>query len=107
MARRHGTLANSFRLLAAGSVAGCALHPLPDVQLAVSEAAIVRALEAGAATHAPRELSLATEKLQLSRRWIASRDYEPARWLAEQAEVDAELAAMKAITARKRAELRE
>jgi Domain of unknown function (DUF4398) len=38
----------------------------------------------------------AQEKLGLTSRWIAARDYEPARWLAEQAQVDAELAEMKA-----------
>lgn len=98
MARAGSKLTGSFRLLALGSVAGCVLHPMPPPQLAASEAAIARAVQAGAAAYAPGELRLAMEKLELSRRWIAARDYEPARWLAEQAEVDADLATVKAIS---------
>ncbi len=58
-----------------------------------------RAEAAGAAEHAPAELALATEKLALGKRWIAARDYEPAKWLVEQARVDAELASMRAASA--------
>ena len=43
-----------------------------------------------------------SDKLELTRRWIEARDYKPARWLAEQAQVDAELASMKAMGARGR-----
>jgi hypothetical protein len=73
------------------------VQPLPSAQIASSEAAFGAALEAGAARTAPREIALAREKLTLTRRWIEARDYKPARWLAEQAQVDAELASMKAI----------
>ena len=76
--------------------AGCASHPVPTVQIAASEAAIAGALDAGAAEWAPRELKSAQEKMELTKRWIAAKDYQPARWLAEQAQVDAELAAIKA-----------
>jgi hypothetical protein len=75
--------------------AGCALHPAPTQELASSEQAIASARAAGAARLAPAELRFASEKLALGRRWMAARDYGPARWLAEQALVDAELAAMK------------
>jgi len=67
---------------------------MQDVML--GERAIAQAQAAGAAEHAPAELALAQEKLALGKRWIAARDYEPAKWLVEQARVDAELAGMKA-----------
>ena len=51
---------------------------------------------AGAALYAATELNNAKEKLRLTRRWIEAGDYAPARWLAEQAQIDAELAEVKA-----------
>jgi hypothetical protein len=92
-----------MRLLLAALVSGCAIHPFPAAQLAESQAAIARAEKSGAAEYAPVELRSAREKLELTRRWIAAKDYEPARWLAEQALVDAELAQAKAMSARSRA----
>jgi hypothetical protein len=85
--------------LAALLLAGCAVHPHPTEQLERSETAIAAALAAGAAELAPAELRSAQEKMNLSKRWLAARDYQPAHWLIEQAQVDAELAAMKAISA--------
>jgi len=76
--------------------AACATEP-PAGQLASSEAALSAALDAGAAIASPGELALAREKLELSRRWMVAKDYKPARWLAEQAQVDAELASLKAL----------
>ena len=81
---------------------GCAVQPLPSAEIASSEAAISAALGAGAAESASHEMALAREKLELTRRWIEARAYKPARWLAEQAQVDAELASMKAMGARGR-----
>jgi hypothetical protein len=83
-------------------VAGCAAYPVPNEQLAISETAITAALEAGAAEHAAADLKLAQEKLALGKRWIAAKDYQPAIWLVEQAQVDAELAQMKAMSAKAR-----
>jgi hypothetical protein len=83
-------------LPAAAWLAGCAVQALPAEQLAASEAAIARAERAGAARYAATELNSAKEKLRLTHRWIEARDYAPARWLAEQAQVDAELAEVKA-----------
>jgi hypothetical protein len=65
----------------------------------LGERAIAQAAAAGAAEHAPAELALAQEKLALGKRWIAAHDYAPAKWLVEQAQVDAELAGMKAASA--------
>jgi hypothetical protein len=87
-------------IAAAMLLAGCASHPLPAAELAASEASIAHAVAAGAAELAPRELGLAREKLALIGLSLAARDHEPARWLAEQAAVDAELAAVKASAAK-------
>jgi Domain of unknown function (DUF4398) len=87
-------------IIAGGLTAACASDPAPNDQLASSEVAIARAMRAGAAELAPTELGLARDKSQLARRWIAASDNRPARWLAEQAQVDAELAEMKAMSAR-------
>jgi hypothetical protein len=83
-------------------LAGCAAYPVPNEQLAISESAIAGALAAGAAEHAAADLRLAQEKLALGKRWIAASDYRPALWLVEQAQVDAELAQMKALSAKAR-----
>ncbi len=76
--------------------AGCASVSIPVDRLHDSQAAVARAQAAGAVELAPRELALAREKLGLAERWIAAKDYEPARWLLEQVRVDADLAAAKA-----------
>ena len=92
---------NKFFLLTSLIVvaAGCASYPAPMVQMQASQNAIDRAVESGAADAAGSDLSRAREKQLLSQRWVAARDNEPARWLAEQAEVDAELARARAAAA--------
>ena len=97
---RQGWKAQSLTLASWTAVAvlcGCASAPMQD--LMAGERAITQAEAAGAAQHAPAELALAQEKLALGKRWIAAHDYEPAKWLVEQARVDAELAGMKAASA--------
>jgi hypothetical protein len=90
-------------LLVAGLLlAGCAAYPVPTEQFAASESAIAAAVKAGAAELAADDIKSAQEKLQLAKRWIAAKDYQPAQWLVEQAHVDAELAEMKAMSARAR-----
>jgi hypothetical protein len=84
-----------MKYLVALLAVGCASHPIPERQLADARAAIESANVAGAANLAPVELHLARQKLELSQRWIDSRDYQPARWLAEQADIDAQLAVVK------------
>lgn len=77
---------------AATLAAGCASQPLPESELAAAKASIA----AASAVAPARDLERAQVKLALGERWIAAGDYGPARWLAEQAEVDAELAAARA-----------
>jgi hypothetical protein len=78
---------------------GCASQPLPAGDVAAAERAIAQARSSGAALWAPRELELAEKKIALTRRWIDAGDAAPARWLAQQAQVDAELAAVRAANA--------
>jgi hypothetical protein len=82
--------------LSAAIVAGCAIDRNPQLQFAAAEAAIADARS----TVAPSELRQAREKMELGKRLIAARDFRPALWLVEQAHVDAELATMKAMSAR-------
>jgi hypothetical protein len=79
--------------------AGCSINPVPQQEVASAEAAIAGATSAGAAQAAPADLQLARNKLTLARRWIRAQDPGPARWLAEQAQVDAEFARVMAISA--------
>ena len=85
--------------LFAAAIAGCAINPYPEQQLATAEAAVDTARETGSARLAGPELQLADAKLKLGQRWIGAKDYKPAVWLLEQAQVDAELASMKAMSA--------
>jgi uncharacterized lipoprotein YmbA len=84
----------ALALVAAALLCGCASHPTPDLQLAASRGAIERAQDG-----APG-LALARGKMELAQRLAANRSQEAARWLAEQAEVDAELAQARYLTAR-------
>lgn len=73
-------------------MAGCASAPAPTDQMAVSRAAVSGALSAGGNQFAPVQTRSALEKMEAAERAMASKDYEEARRLAEQAEVDAKLA---------------
>jgi hypothetical protein len=77
----------------------CAAHRAPTLAIAASAQSIARAEAWGAERLAPEEIRRAREKLSLTGRWMAVRDHEPARWLAEQAEVDAELARVRSAAA--------
>lgn len=81
-------------LATALTLSGCALHPMPGQQLADARGAIAAAAAAGA-DQASGDLARAQAKLALAPRWVNAKNYEPATWLAEQAQVDAELAYMK------------
>lgn len=85
-------------LLLAGTLAlaACAGTPAPNAQLAVSTAALASAGTAGGGEAAPLEMRLAREKLARANVAMAAKDYDAARSLAEQAEVDAQLAGVKA-----------
>jgi hypothetical protein len=77
-------------------LAGCASMPPPTEQMAVSRAAIDQAQSAGAVQYASAEYDSARRKLDLATLAIRDQDYVKARRLAEQAEIDANLAQAKA-----------
>jgi len=80
--------------------AGCASVAPPTEQLAVSKAAVANAVDAGGPEFAPAEMRTAREKLDRANQAMTAKDYEGARSLAEQAQVDAQLAATKARSAK-------
>ena len=89
------------------SVSGCAsTGDMPREQMAVARAAVDRA--AGpAGADAPIEVSEARSKLERATAAVARKDYDEARRLAEQAEVDANLAEAKSHSVRSSRALQE
>lgn len=81
-------------------MAGCASTPAPTEQMAVSRAAVNNASSAGGSEFAPLQLKSAMEKMNAAERAMAAEDYVLARQLAEQAQVDAQLAAAVARSAK-------
>ncbi len=75
---------------------GCASTPAPTEQMAVTKAEIDNALRSGSNESAPLELKSAMEKMNAAERAMADKDYAHARQLAEQAELDAKLASVRA-----------
>ena len=73
-------------------MAGCASTPAPTEQMAISRAAVSNASSAGGNEFAPLQLKSAMEKMDGAERAMAEKNYERARQLAEQAQVDAQLA---------------
>jgi hypothetical protein len=73
-------------------ISGCAGNP-PTEQMAVSKVAITNANSAGSNEFAPLPLRSAMEKMDAAERAMTAEDYVLARQLAEQAQVDAQLAA--------------
>ncbi|AKJ30582.1 DUF4398 domain-containing protein [Caldimonas brevitalea] len=90
-------------LLAAFAFAGCAHRtPEPSEQMAVSQAAVDGAVSAGAQQYAPLELNQARQKLDAAKNAMRTDDKLNARRLAEQAEVDAQVASAKAAAEKSR-----
>jgi membrane-associated HD superfamily phosphohydrolase len=79
-------------IAAAIFMAGCASTPAPTEQMAISRAAVSNASSAGGNEFAPLQLKSAMEKMDAAERAMAEKDYMRARQLAEQAQVDAQLA---------------
>ncbi len=81
-------------VLALVSVAGCASGPpRPDEALARAEASVAQAEQAGARTYSGVEFDQSRDKLNNARRLADAGKHAQAAQLAEQAEVDADLAA--------------
>ena len=80
-------------LLALGACAG---GPPPDEEIAAAEVALTEANDAGAVERAPAPLALARDKFERAQRAAAAGENTEAARLAEQALVDAQLAAAEA-----------
>jgi hypothetical protein len=74
------------------TVAGCASTPIPNEKIAVAKASVQRAEQSGAPEYAPVELAAARDKLTRAEKAASDRASQPATMLAEQANVDAQLA---------------
>ena len=80
--------------VALATLAGCATAPpAPTEQFAVSRAAVADAVSAGGAEFAPAALQSAQDKLDRANAAMAAGSYRDARRYAEDAQVDAKLAA--------------
>ncbi|MDP9012800.1 MAG: DUF4398 domain-containing protein [Pseudomonadota bacterium] len=73
-------------------LAACASTPIPNEKIAVAKASVQRAEQSGAPELAPVELAAARDKLGRAEKAAANHDAQPATMLAEQANVDAQLA---------------
>lgn len=87
-------------IAAAMLVAGCASTPAPVEQMATSREAVSNASNAGGNEFAPLQLKSAMEKMDAAEKAMVAKDYVRARQLAEQAQVDAQLAGAMARSAK-------
>lgn len=74
---------------------GCTSTPVilaPTEQIALSHSAINSASSAGGSEYAPVQLKSAMDKMDSAERAMGKKDYSMARKMAEEAQVDAELA---------------
>lgn len=81
-------------------MAGCANKSAPTAQMAVARVAVSNAVGAGGSQFAPVQTRSALDKMDAAERALAEKDYGRALRLAEQAEVDATLAAEMARSAK-------
>ena len=88
--------------LATGLLGACASTPPPTNQMAVSNAALAHAVAAGSGEYAPREMGMAREKMGRANLALAAKDNDAALTLAQQAQLDAQLAESKTETAKAR-----
>ncbi len=74
------------------TLAACASSPAADEKIAVAKASLQRAETSGAPELAPVEIAEARDKLAHAEQANAAQQFVPATQLAEQANVDAQLA---------------
>lgn len=87
-------------VVAAIFMTACSSIPAPIEQIAVSKAAVSNATSAGGNEYAPLQLESAMKKMDEAERAMASKNHVLARQLAEQAQVDAQLAGAMARSAK-------
>ena len=77
-------------------LAACASTPAPKEQMAVAEAAVQHANTSSTSDNAPGQLQIAVSKLDAAHTAMTNKNYTLARQLAEQVEVDAQVAELHA-----------
>jgi len=103
VAKRARTFAaTGIAAVAIIGLVGCASTAPPTEQMAVAEASVQRATTTSTSENAGVELRVATAKMASARQAFVSKDYDRARQLAEQADVDAQFAELRAQSARSR-----
>lgn len=99
----HTLMLNAAAAAALVLLGACASStPPPTNQMAVSNAALAHAVAAGSAEYAPREMGMAREKMVRANLALASKNNDAALDLAQQAQLDAQLAESKTETAKAR-----
>lgn len=91
---KFSRLTKSAAAFAATAVvlAACASNPAADEKIAVAKASLQRAEGSGAPEFAPVEMAAARDKLARAEKANTARNLQPAILLADQANVDAQLA---------------
>jgi hypothetical protein len=88
---RLGKTALAIAAISVGTVA-YAGNPVADEKIAVAKASVERAEQSGAPQAAPVELATARDKLARAEKANAAHEVKPAALLAEQADIDAQVA---------------
>ncbi len=96
LSRFMSTSASALGIASVIGITACATPDRPVEQMAVSRAAVSNAQMAGGPQAAPYEMTLATEKMAKANIALSNREYETARALALEAQLDARLAQIKA-----------
>jgi hypothetical protein len=91
---------HSISVTAALLMTGCASIPAPTEQIAVSKVAVESANSAGGNEFAPLQLKSVMDKMDAAERAMTIENYALAKQLAEQAQVDAQLASATARSAK-------
>lgn len=73
-------------------LSACAANPVADEKIAVAKASLQRAEQAGAPQAAPLELTAARDKLSRAEKANTDHNLKPATELAEEANIDAQVA---------------
>jgi aspartate/tyrosine/aromatic aminotransferase len=95
ISRFMSTSATALGIAGALGISACATPDRPVEQMAVSRAAVSNAQTAGGTEAAPYEMTLATEKMAKANIALSNKEYETARALATEAQLDARLAQIK------------
>lgn len=93
-----GSFRSGFFIALLIITSACGSTKPPTDEIARTQAAINQAEQVGARNYAPLELREARKKLDEARRLIEQKQYEKARRMADQAEVDAQLAESKTLS---------